>query len=350
MEKSPLKYNDSLVKAVAEAYGSEKSTVTPDMISKASEPIFGALSGLIKDSDNNTRKAVALRGSANSDQSGTPPVILDKILEIQAKMDESFKIEDKNESFVMEQNAESAIRKLAQTRDYVAQLQEHTLNNIGDISNAVNMENKLLWNTVAQGNIWDIMEYDGAGGFNIPNPFGGSIGILGLDFMPTKDPDYYNRDQKVVDTLESSYTKKKGKYSSETILDQLKKQAVQSAKLLNTTSQDSKFDDPLFPEFVKRVYADTDEFVDLDIKMFQNNPSEYYEANTYFSEDETEEEKLALYENTMKHEDIDKEWVEFKASKYMESIIETEALEKQKQEENKALVTGTTKDWSQPKQ
>ena len=35
--------------------------------------------------------------------------------------------------------------------------------------------------------------------------------------------------------------------------------------------------------------------------MFQNNPSEYYEANTYFSEDETEEEKLALYENTMKH-------------------------------------------------
>ena len=132
-----------------------------------------------------------------------------------------------------------------------------------------------------------------------------------------------------------------------TSVEELEKEASRIVTSLNRTNPDSKFDDPDFNEFVKSVWSGdvSDvtgemEYADLDSRMFEENPSEYYEAHTFFG-DEPEQDKLDLYANTLKHMNIDKEWIKFKANKYMRSIRDLEARRVEEQK-NKPGTTSKT--------
>ena len=86
-KKSAFKYNASLVNAVAKAYGSEGSLVTPKALGGLTKPLFNTINNLAKQSKDYTSKMVALNKSKGEDYSGTNPKVLQNIVDIQAETD-----------------------------------------------------------------------------------------------------------------------------------------------------------------------------------------------------------------------------------------------------------------------
>jgi len=354
-KKSAFKYNASLVNAVAKAYGSEGGSITPKALDNLTKPIFSTVKDLAQKSKDHTTKMLALNSSKGEDYSGTNPKVLQNIIDIQADIDSSIKESQglkgvftggkkKAESLQRVTNNEAAIQTLLETNESIETLVKHSRENWTKMSNAINMENAMVYDKIAQGKIWgqwdngeDVLKYEGGGVYTIENPMGvGRIDIRELDPLPTVDLEYEENAAKGLKSLKGLYTS--GNYT----MEELEKQATTTAKKLNATSTESKFDDEDFPEFVKEVWSgevgDTTgawgedgervNYADLDSRLYDQNPSRYHEAHTFYG-DEPEEDKLALYANTLKHMDIDKEWVQFKANKYMRSIRDLAAKREQ---------------------
>ena len=344
LKKSAFKYNANLVNAVTRAYASEGDLVTPEALNSLTEPIFGTLKDLSKKSSEFAQQATVLNKSKGIDLSKLDDNITTNILEIQSQADQAIKsgkglFGNKAESLKEIASYEEAIQTLKETDDKIKELQVHVLENNSKRSNSMNVENGMLWDNIASGNIWGMMQYDGKGGYHIINPMGaGTINILELDFMPTLDDDYPKlRGQAIDNMLRLHKSSLRGDYPKE----ELENQARAIAIGLNSIDGDNKFDDDDFDEFVKSVWSGdvSDitgemEYGDLDSRMFEENPSEYYEAHTFFG-DEPEEDKLDLYANTLKHMNIDKEWIEFKTKKLMELGVGLETqMNKAKQKNN----------------
>ena len=349
-KRSPMKYNAALVNAVGKAYGGG-NLMSPGDIDKLTKPIFNTLNQLGKNSRRFAKKAVALRKSKNESFEGKNPEIISRVVELQNKADEVLKkgggffrsARLKTESLQEIANIESAIKRLKNVDSHVKQIEAHALQNLDNIGGVVNVENQVMWNTIASGNIWKILEDDGRGGFTMPNPMGeGRIDVLTLDLMPTKDLDYEDNELKARKSVTKLFKNK------DISKDNAMREISVITKKLNKTNPDSKYDDPDFMEFAKEhIYSNRS----IDQRMFDNNISEYMEVNTMFEEEADKlnydsqtgeviedeafenhkQNKLDLYINTMKPMDIEKEWVEFKTKKLEQVYTD---LEEKKRQDN----------------
>ena len=361
-KRSPMKYNAALVNAVGKAYGGG-NLMSPGDIDKLTKPIFNTLNQLGKNSRRFAKKAVALRKSKNESFEGKNPEIINRVVELQGKADEALKkgggffrsARLKTESLQEIANIESAIKRLKNVDSHIKQIEVHALQNLDNVGGVVNVENQVMWNTIASGNIWKILEDDGRGGFTMPNPMGeGRIDVLTLDLMPTKDLDYEDNELKARKSVTRLFKNK------DVSKDNAMREISVITKKLNKTSTDSKYDDPDFMEFAKEHMSSGGS---IDQRMFDNNISEYMEVNTMFEEEANKlnydnqtgeviedeafenhkQNKLDLYINTMKPMDIEKEWVEFKTNKLEQVYTDLEA--KKLQEDQDKIETTNPLSW-----
>lgn len=355
--KSPMKYNKALVKAVTNTYKSQarlnSGIDTGELIKNIGQTVIGGLGSLRKASDEFAQKGRATRSAIETDIEGVTseqmiPYINDLKDQFNIAMDSGSKFfatqKGRNKQLEEISRVENAVKNLKESSDWIDMLRTSIDADLDFISESHNHQQMFLYNAIAshgavnpdtneKSNFWDMLTYDNEKGtFMIQNPMGGAgdlIDIRQIQPPQTRDSEFLNREKKLKRLIKKDFYKLAYEgYTQEDAQDQIHGLYEE----LYRGSPESIYDDPDFDEFMEAVYMAGEEdgvqpFEELNIKLLKEIPSEFFEAHFVEGDDELEEEELLerknerldLLKNGMKGVNLMKDYIAFKTGKSMKN-------------------------------